>query len=247
MTEEVALEGRGLIKRLNIDILRELIPDAGMDCMACDSHAGKSDIHAHHINLDSTDDRLRNISFICRPCHHAAHTTSDKGWRRSVYPIKSSRIHKTSKLTRSWEERFETRFSHLGGIEGFKKLYLDAGLSLSDVGIKYGCVRERIRQYAVRLGLPPRGKGYMDGGKTRKHGFPYRHKPLSDYLYNNNISPAQFAEMLNKSYAWINALLNMSRPISASMAIEIINATNGSLTIEQLMNPLVDHRKAPAA
>lgn len=237
MIAEVALEGRGLIKRINIDVLRGLIPEAGMNCMACGSPTEKGNIHIHHINLDSTDDRLRNISFICRICHHAAHTTSDMGWRRSVYPIEPNRKYPKNKLKISWEDRFELRFSHLGGVEGFKKIYSDGDVSLSEIGIKYGCVRERIRQYAVRLGLPPRGRGFMNGKEHRTHGFPYRHKPLSDYLYNNNLKPADFAVKIGKSTAWIYSLLNMSRPVSVSQSVEIIAATNGALTTNDLINP----------
>jgi len=236
MTAEVALEGRGIIKRMNWNLLRDLVPDAGMNCMACNSPIEKKDIQAHHINLDSSDDRLCNLSFICRVCHHSAHTNSDKGWRRSLYPIASMKSHKKNILKLTWEERFDKRFEALGGTEGFKIIYA-SDISLADIGIKYGCVRERIRQYAVRLGLPPRGRGFMKEKEHKTHGFPYRHKPLSDYLYKNGIKPTEFADKIGKSGGWVYQLLGMSRPVSASKAIEIISATNGSLTVDELMNP----------
>jgi hypothetical protein len=109
---------------------------------------------------------------------------------------------------------------------------------MADIGIRFGVVRERIRQFAVRLNLPPRGRVFMEENKKRKYGFPYRHKPLSDYLSSNGIRPKEFARKMGKSYAWINGLLNLNRPITTSTALEINNIICNAIPMEQLLNPL---------
>ena len=81
----------------------------------------------------------------------------------------------------------------------------------------------------------------MRKGKKRiKYGFPYKHKPLSDYLQNNDITVKEFALKLGKSYMTVNQLLNMIRPVSVSGAMDIIRATGDHFKMEELINPPVN-------
>ena len=237
MSDGMAIENVGTITRLSLCLLRDILPDK-VSCLACGLSITKKEINVHHVNYDPSDDRINNLSLLCQSCHTAAHLNKDGGWRRNIYPMKALSSSKHNRVSKSWEDKFNDRFVNQGGIEGFKKLYMDDGVSMAEIGIIFGCVRERIRQFAARLDLPPRGRGFLDGDKRKHYGFPYPHRPLSDYLQKNNISPKEMANKLGMSYLSFNHLLNMVRPVSASRAIEIISATNGDLTVEQLINPI---------
>lgn len=63
----------------------------------------------------------------------------------------------------------------------------------------------------------------------------YPHRPLTDWMRNNNISVVRFAEKINVTPVHVNQILNLKRGMSKELLKKIHNITG--ISIQALLYP----------
>jgi len=137
------------LRGLSISKLRNLIGD--MSCMRCGRGKTSKDLVIHHADENVRNNYLNNLCVICKHCHKEVHQGGNGQVGAHRYRTTPRRY------GRDYEERFNEEWAIIGGVSGFRELYGNEEITTERIGWKMGGIsRERIRQMAMRLGIPTR-------------------------------------------------------------------------------------------
>ena len=136
---------------LSIPLLRKLV--GSQPCMKCGRPMARRNLVIHHINENHRDHYINNLAIICRSCHRWVH----RGGNGQVGAYRY-RTNPRAYGSNDYTAKFDLRWREIGGVGGFKKLYGNDDISTHEIGrLMGGISRERVRQLALRLGIPTRG------------------------------------------------------------------------------------------
>lgn len=73
----------------------------GNQCVACES---PNNLHVHHIDMDATNNRWRNLVTLCMPCHMKLHGADRSLPRKELFPWLSAYASQPRSSTCKWKE-----------------------------------------------------------------------------------------------------------------------------------------------
>jgi hypothetical protein len=226
-------------KRLDYPSLKKLLREP-LSCMWCGVEGNLGEIHLHHINLNPRDNRLTNLSVVCRFCHKELHRRDGKSKGPRYYTEYRREPYKLIDPLRKWgglnaEERFNKMHAEKGGVAKLKEMYEDRTISVAEIGLHFRITRERVRQIIIKLGWPARKHGFMTKKSYCRKTHEFRHKELARCIKESGMSIEEFAKKIGISRGLFYQYLGLNCPISASKAVRISDITG--VSIENLLNP----------
>jgi hypothetical protein len=162
---------------LSIRKMRDLFAQR-LNCMRCNQLMRGMDLMVHHIDGNYRNNYLNNLTVICRRCHREVHAVGSSNGTGAVHRHRLMAQARRKGTPCKWGSpewaekvaaRREKRLEKVGGIEGFKYLWLDPSNTLQAIGDLLGVCRERVRQYGIALGLP--SKELVKDYAKRQEGF----------------------------------------------------------------------------